>query len=259
VANVFISDLECNSLDTCAVIGRADQGSFDSEFIQVESGGHWKSAIEVPAVEIRGHRWRFDIVHSYVHCIDFGDCAISAAVTFGNESRSVVDEEVHGRWTEDVQSVPSGLVNGDSLVSTFACHLETICVVAGVSNDPSGTSTVYAVIQKRGHWGSYFSTESSDRFAIDGVTTSQPLASTCPNARTCVVVGVVKQASGQDASFVARYRGDHWSSAIVNLGQSNDVTQISGLSCSTTSCWAVGTVFSSGYIPLVGIAIHISA
>src|SRR5580658_7076260 len=45
-ATVIISDIECSSLDTCAVIGRAAQGSTDSEFIQVESNGHWKSAIE---------------------------------------------------------------------------------------------------------------------------------------------------------------------------------------------------------------------
>lgn len=258
VANVFISDIECNSLDICAVIGRAAQGSTDSEFIQVESNGHWQSAIEVPAVVIRGHYWRFDIVHSYAHCIDYGDCIIAAAVTNGNESRGVIVQELHGHWTGDVQLIPTNLVHSNSFISNYTCHLESLCVVAGVAESGLNESTVYAEIQKGEHWSSPFTARSVVRFAVDGVAVSQPLAADCPNADSCVVVGVFKQASGQNSSFIARYRDHRWESAILNVGGPDDVTQITGLSCSSATCWAVGTVFNSEYVPLDGVVIPIS-
>jgi hypothetical protein len=157
-----------------------------------------------------------------------------------------------------VQLIPTNLVHSNSFISNYTCHLESLCVVAGVAESGLTESTVYAEIQKGEHWSSPFTARSVVRFAVDGVAVSQPLAADCPNADSCVVVGVFKQASGQNSSFIARYRDHRWESAILNVGGPDDVTQITGLSCSSATCWAVGTVFNSEYVPLDGVVIPIS-
>ena len=255
---VFISGLECNSSDTCAVIGSANQGSTSSVFIQIESNGHWKPAIEVPSVVIGGRRLEFNILHSLVDCIDVADCTVAGTVFNEKVSMGVIEQESHGHWNDHFQLIPVNSAQSSSLIHNYDCYSKSFCVVAGSAAIQPDRSEVYAEVQENGRWRNLFTMPSDVRFSVDGAALSQPLAADCPNVKSCVVVGVLQQAQGQNSSFIARYQDHRWDSTVLNLGKSNDITQITGLSCSSTTCWAVGTVFSSDHVPLDGVVIPIS-
>jgi len=179
-------------------------------------------------------------VSSSISCSARGTCLLGGFEMRRNSSiiGAATDQEVDGRWLPPAIGTGGALGGENSGVVKVACHATELCIAVGGGNS-HGNGWLFFRAEVRGRWHKAFLAPiGGGGFALVGL--SRPTAASCPTVSTCYVVGWFTTTHQERLAFAASYVGGQWSFEPLVLGRGEDTTDLLGLACDSTACWAVG-------------------
>ncbi len=250
-----VFDISCSSESTCEVAGELATTATPNEplspFAQVETSGRWAAPAITSVASERGAPGSFLIPFVYpgtLTCPSARTCLLGGVEEWPTSARvtGAIEQEVNGHWQTPVGNVGVYAPSLQSDVERVSCGSPKLCIAAGTSELPNNRSAFFAQMDVNGHWQlpRFFQTGGGHNRGAR-VTGAQ-----CPTVATCVVAGEFYNTSNQYVSFVLSHTGATWHESTVRYGTAGDRTEITGMSCTTTSCWVVGTVYASSGAPI---------
>lgn len=243
VLPIVVTAISCWTASSCTVAGEWPSAR-PVPFVQTESAGRWRHATLVPGTGSIG-----GFSPNALTCTARGTCLLGGYA--GNPRATTVgavEQEVSGRWRVPTIGIGATATPRRSYVYKVSCHSLNLCVAAGISF-PKDAESIFSQAEVGGHWLEPLLIET-------GAKLSHPfyplIATSCPTVSRCDVVGDITTTDHRQRSFEASYTASGWRYKIINLGNSRDQTEVSGMSCVKGRCWVAVDVFTESGVPIKG-------
>lgn len=264
-----ILGMSCGAPGNCLAIGTyttpAEQASFfeiGTPFISRETGGIWRTAIDVPGL-LQLDPARTDFIDG-VSCYAANSCTITGMYYTDSTFDDWTASEVRGQWTAAVplpgQSA-AGLTAAGFLeepIDALSCGSAGNCILGGYFFNGSTTSRGFDDEEVSGIWGPISAVPGLD--ALDVGSGSIVSAASCSSPGNCSIGGTYLDGNEAPQAFVATESAGTWGNALeapgtgeLNAGGgavSLDVSvgaQVQTIDCpSDGNCTAVGWYESAG-------------
>jgi hypothetical protein len=240
-----VTDISCTKVGDCVAVGTyAVSSAANADFVDVESGGTWAAAQEVPGYAVLNTGTSQDVSVS-VDCPSTGNCTVVGSYTgTGNYVYPFTDTETNGTWANalELTGFPAGNGDDSATLDVLSCTGVGDCTVSGVFNN--GAITPYAAAESHGVWGSPVALAGLSTLATGGE--SYPTSLSCSSAGNCGETGFYTTGSGTTelSSYVVNETNGTWGSAIaipglvaLNVG---NLSVTSEISCPATGDCVVG-------------------
>jgi hypothetical protein len=244
-----VNDVSCTKVGDCVAVGTyATSSTANADFVEVESGGTWGSAQEIPGYAALNVGSSQD-VYGEVQCMSTGNCTIAG--TYAGPSSYLYPftaSETNGTWSSALELTGFPYGNGDlsADLSALSCSGVGDCVVSGDFYDNSAL-TIYEAAESKGVWGSptvLGGVSALDSSYVDTTTLS------CSSTGNCGEAGLysIGSSTTEFSAFVATESNGTWGSAVeipglatLNVG---NAAAPSAISCAGTGDCVVGGQYS---------------
>jgi hypothetical protein len=243
VVNPMIPDgqlvaVSCVASTACVGVGTDESGA--TSLSETWNGTAW-TLVPVPTPSGAS-----TIALDGISCRSSTQCVAVGAAFGNNDSSELPGAEVWNgsAWSASTVPVPGG--------STFAslvgvsCVSTTDCVAVGSYEDTSSNEDPFAETWNGAGWAvqTMPSPSATSNLYTSGVS--------CTSSTACIAVGGY-QSSTAEVAFAERLTGGSWSVLTVPMPAGSDYAGLSGISCVSTGCVAVGSDENSGgtSLPLV--------
>jgi hypothetical protein len=218
----------CASSSTCFAVGfQSNSGdAFGYPLIEEWNGVTW-SAIHPPTPGAN------EGVLVGVSCASRSRCWAVGQYFTGDASATLV-ERWDGKSWSDVNSPNSSSASGNTLVSV-TCLSKAKCWAVGSTNEAPGFNATLIEKWSGGSWSIVPSANSSrpENF-LGGVS--------CIQRSDCWAVGTTQSAAGDlPEALIEHWNGSSWSLVSVPNPSSSTRSLLTGVTCHSSGCWAVGT------------------
>lgn len=203
-------------------------------------------ALLVPTESTQGVAASFQVAGTgSISCSGFNSCLLGGNVLSGTSMKGAVEQEVNGRWLAAEDGIGVNAAALQSAVQEVNCYSADFCVASGESQLSSDRLGVFVQMEIKDRWQRPFIVSVSGKWDDGDGATSGPAAASCPTPTSCVVVGGIDPIAGGHDGFVASYSNSSWHFAVIRLGAPGDQTVLRDISCVSSACWTVGTVYNS--------------
>jgi hypothetical protein len=240
-----VTDESCTKVGDCVAVGTyAVSSTAYADFVEVESGGTWGSAQEIPGYAALNVGTSEDVAVS-VDCPSTGNCTVAGSYTgTGNYLFPFTASETSGTWANalELTGFPAGNGDDSATLDVLSCTGVGDCTVSGVFNN--GAITPYAAAESHGVWGSPVALAGLSTLDTGG--SAYPSSLSCSSAGNCGETGLytIGTSTTELSSYVVNETNGTWSSAIAIPGLSTlDVGNVgvtSQISCPATGDCVVG-------------------
>ncbi len=199
-AQVF--SISCASAGNCAAGGSyASRSSQLQAFVASEKNGRWSKAIEVPGLAKLGGTAQT----LSVSCASTGQCAAGGFVEASHRASGFVVSERNGHWGTVIRVPESAILNkgGFTEILSVSCAAPGNCIAGGTSKDQSFHRQAIEISETGGKWGKAVEVPGSGLLNAGGGAGVTSVS--CASARSCVVAGTYRDASGKIQGFVATH------------------------------------------------------
>ena len=244
--NAVVLSVSCPSAGNCGAGGyyhnRGRRGFVDSE-----SNGRWRQAVEVPGLAALNKGGDAEVVS--VSCASPGSCAAVGFYTDGGgHQQGFVVSRSNGRWRQAIE-VPglAALRKGPyARVQSVSCASAGSCSAGGFyATDASGRTQAFVVSERNGSWGTALqvaanlSTGPGGDAGVDTVS--------CGSPGNCAAGGQYGNASGDQAFVISEVNGT-WAAAQAVAGSLSCCggAQVTSVSCASAGNCAAGGQFDYG-------------
>jgi hypothetical protein len=243
-----IDELSCTKVGDCVAVGTyATSATADADFMDVESGGTWANAEEIPGYAALNVGTSQDVSAS-VDCPSTGNCTVAGTYSgSGNYLYPFTESESNGQWSTALELTGFSVGNGDSsaTISALTCTGVGDCEVSGAYDNAS--ITAYVATESHGVWGA--PVDLSGFSALGDVAVVFPTSLSCSSAGNCGEAGIYTIGAGTTdvVSYVANETNGTWDSVTTIPGLSAlDTASIDApaqISCTGTGDCVVGGEF----------------
>jgi hypothetical protein len=223
-----LNGIECTSSSDCVAVGQSDQGAL-AALAERWDGTSW-------SIQSTPSPGQFANLYS-VSCTSSSACDAVGGYVDSSGAQVTLAEQWDGtNWT--VQPTPNPTGSQFALLVSVSCSSSSACTAVGtssVSNPPFETNAFSTVAERwNGQNWSLQTTPNAPRGSVlSGVT--------CPQASSCIAVGLGFDASGTVITLGQRWDGTDWSAQRTVSPQGARGAQLVGVSCkSSSTCVAVG-------------------
>jgi hypothetical protein len=224
IPNGQFDAVSCVSATNCVAVGTDESGA--TSLSATWNGTAW-TLVPVPTPS-----GETSIALDGISCRSTTQC-VAVGAAFGNNSSELPGAEVWNgsTWTVSTVPVPGG--------STFAslvgvsCVSTIDCVAVGTYEDTSSNQDPFAESWNGASWAvqSMPSPAATSNLYTSGVS--------CTSSTACIAIGDY-QGSTAEVAFAERLTGTGWSALTVPMPAGSDFARLSGISCVSTACAAVG-------------------
>jgi len=173
--------------------------------------------------------------NSYLTAVSCPSGAVCIAV--GGSFNPTAAPTLAERWngsTWSVQTTPNPTGAQSSQLRAVSCTSPTACTAAGDYTDSTGTQRTLAE-----RWnGTTWSIEKTPNPA--GATASGLSGVSCTSATACTAVGSFTASTGTQRTLAERWNGTSWSIQTTSKPTDATASGLSGVSCTSAACTAVG-------------------
>lgn len=172
------------------------------------------------------------------------DClAVGGAGSSGHE-KGFVAQAKHGTWgtAQPVSGLSRLAGTRQSQVNTVSCTAPGTCAIGGYYTDSKGHRQAFVANEADSRW--HGALEVPGTSALNNKGRAEVDAVDCPAAGNCTAAGDYLSKSGAEEFFVVNATGGTWHDAIAlpGLAGHGSGADIAGVSCTSTTCEAGGTL-----------------
>jgi len=232
--NSTLLGVACSSLTQCEAVGTYQEGS-SGEVALADGWNGTTWSLQTASAPSGAASSSLDSVA----CFSSSDCEAVGDYQNASDLETTLTEGWNGTtWSLQTASAPSGAAS--SSLDSVACSSSTSCEALGYYY-PSGSTA--ASIFAEGWNGTTWSLQTTPAHA--GATSSAWHGVSCSSATDCEAVGDYDTGGfGSGEPFAERWNGSKW--ALQTVAAAADATNLlSGVSCSSTDCEAVGQSYFS--------------
>ena len=243
-----VLSVSCPSAGNCGAGGyyhnRGRRGFVDSE-----SNGRWRQAIEVPGLAALSKGGPGQVIE--VSCASAGSCAAGGFYRYGSgHHQGFVVSKSNGRWRQAIEVPGLAALNkgGDAEVISVSCASPGSCGAVGFYTDGSGHQQGFVVSRSNGRWRQAI--EVPGLAALRKGPYARVQSVSCASAGSCSAGGFyTTDAAGRAQAFVVSERNGSWGTAQevagnLSTGPGGDAA-VDTVSCGSPGNCAAGGQYSN--------------
>jgi len=197
-----------------------------------------------------------------ISCTSPGVCSLAGEYTDGaKRDLSFVADENNGTWGNATEIPGLESISGHSSeerVFTISCAKAGSCSAGGYYRDGNGNPQAFLVNEKNGVWANAVKVPGTKALGAPGG--SAVLSLSCVKAGFCVGSGVYFTSHDEGRAFVVTEKNGAWKNAVKLTGPSGfsagSDTEVSDISCTTTSTCAAGGYYVIGVSKLQAFVVR---
>src|SRR5215472_11783347 len=197
-----VESVSCAAAGSCAAGGSYTDGSRHLQaFVVTESGGRWRTAIEVPGTAALNKSGVAEV--ESVSCAAAGSCAGGGFYRDGSRHfQAFVVNEARGRWRTAIEVPGTAALNtgGDANVRPVSCAAAGSCAAGGSYRDGSSNTQAFVVTEANGRWRTAIEVPGTAALNAGGTAAIESVS--CAAAGSCAAGGFYIDGSGHAQAFV---------------------------------------------------------
>jgi hypothetical protein len=219
--SVQVAALTCSAPGECLASGSYEPVNDTSlfgtgtPFLDVESGGVWQPAIDVPGLNTLGQG---SPELSVASCSSPGNCVVAGTFLNASTLPAFVATQTSGVWSNAVE-LPGLTALGlsstgyyEAPVNELTCVSNGNCVLGGYLFDGNVSSSAYFATETAGVWAAAKAVTGLN--ALDSGSGGMILAIACSSLGNCTMGGTYSDVSSAPQAFVASEVNGTWNAAV---------------------------------------------
>jgi hypothetical protein len=201
--NADASELSCSSAGNCVAGGYyRDSHGYSQAFLDVQKGGKWANAFEVPGTAGLnvGHNGQV----TAISCPSAGNCAVGGYYTnSASHGELFLISESKGKWgkAKEIPGLAAVTKGSTAQIYSISCSSAGNCSGGGYGETSTFREIAFVVSESGGHWGSAMLVPGSGSVSSGGDSGLNQIS--CRSTAHCTAVGYGENSSHHGVGWAA--------------------------------------------------------